>query len=165
MKQTQHRVIALCLAFLVLISTTGISMNIMLCQCTGEQYLALLANDTPRECCQKHRAQATKKQCCSKATSKQCSIDNKQTHFKAKKNCCTPGFQYAKANINFELQKHVDFVINSFFTVIPVIKSVTYDYCYSNPFVGLETTKRLHNKAPPQFFGQLLLHWIQTYRC
>jgi len=164
MNDTQHRIIALSLAFLVLISTTGISMNMMLCQCTGEQYLAAFASKTPKECCEKHHAQPTQKQCCSATTSKKCSTDSKQTQFKAKKTCCTPGFQYAKANINFELQKNIDFVIDGFCAVIPTIISTTYD-CYSNPFVGLETTKRLHNKAPPLFFGQQLLHWIQTYRC
>jgi hypothetical protein len=164
MTNTKHKITAISLAFLVLISTTGIGLNIMLCHCTGQQYLALLATKLNLECCKDKLAKAAKKSCCSKATT----IKKQQTNFDsptimAEDGCCSSSFKYAKANINLELAEEIplpttNFVVN-YWVHNAIIQHeqptlIPQKLAYSN----------LSNKAPPRF-KESILNWFQIYRC
>lgn len=165
MTSAKHKITAISLAFLVLISTTGIGVNIMLCHCTGQQYLALLATKLNLECCKDKLAQAAKKSCCSKATT----VKKQQTNFDSPTimaeddGCCSSSFKYAKANINLELAEEIplpttDLVVKHW---IP-----TATVQYEHPVLIPQTLaySNLSNKAPPRF-KESILNWFQIYRC
>lgn len=169
MTAKQHRIIALSLAFLVLISTTGISMKVMLCNCTGQEYLAMLASKLDLDCCKLNiQKQTSTHQCCSKAHSKAkhqvSKTTSHQAQIMAKKDCCTPGFKYAKANINFDLAANEQLPNYSLAPLLPIYNiPIYYETVVSFPstiaLIGIS------NKAPPLPTGQALLNWYQTYRC
>lgn len=164
MTTTKHKITAISLAFLVLISTTGIGLNVMLCHCTGQQYLALLASKLNLECCKDKLAEAAKKSCCSNATT----IKKQPNSFEsatiiAEDDCCSSSFKYAKANINLELAKDIPLPTTNF----------AFNYQSANPVVHYEqyifapqqiAYNSLSNKAPPRFKGSIL-NWFQIYRC
>lgn len=164
MTSTKHKITAISLAFLVLISTTGIGLNIMLCNCTGQQYLALLADKLDLECCKDKLAETAKKSCCSSTTT----IKKQQNNFEspnimADDDCCSSSFKYAKANINLELGEEI---------LLPTTAFVV-NHLLASPFVQYEqpvripqtvTYSNLSNKAPPRFKGPIL-NWFQIYRC
>lgn len=165
MTSTKHKIIALSLAFLVLISTTGIGLNIMLCHCTGQQYLAVLATKLNLECCKDKLAEAAKKSCCSNSTT----IKKQQNNFESptimaqEDDCCSSSFKYAKSNINLELAEK---------TPLP-ITSLTINHWVTDMFVQYEQPvlipqtiaySNLSNKAPPRF-KESVLNWFQIYRC
>ena len=165
MTSTKYKITAISLAFLVLISTTGIGLNVMLCNCTGQQYLALLATNLNLECCKDKLAKAAKKSCCSRATT----IKKQQNNFESPNImaeddcCCSSFFKYAKANINLELGEEIllpttEFVINSWITNTFVQ--------YEQPVLIPQTItySNLSNKAPPRF-KESILNWFQIYRC
>ena len=164
MTSTKHKITAISLAFLVLISTTGIGLNIMLCNCTGQQYLAILASKLNLECCKAKLVEASKKSCCASSSK----AKKQPTHFEsptimAKDDCCTSSFKYAKANINLELAEETLLPTNNFAlypeAVYPVIQ-------YETPLILPQTIGyyNLSNKAPPRF-KESILNWFQTYRC
>ena len=164
MTSTKHKMTAISLAFLVLISTTGIGLNIMLCHCTGQQYLAILATKLNLECCKAKLAKSAKKSCCSSSTT----IKKQQNNFEsptimAEDHCCSSSFKYAKANINLELSEEIllpttNFVVNH---------SITNAFVqYQQPVLIPQPIAYscLSNKAPPRF-KESILNWFQTYRC
>ena len=164
MTSTKHKITAISLAFLVLISTTGIGLNIMLCHCTGQQYLALLATRLNLDCCKDKLAEAAKKSCCSKSTT----IKKQQNDFEsptimAKKDCCSSSFKYAKANINLEFSKEVPLPTSSFVAAYSVANLVVQ---YEQPTLIPQRLaySNLSNKAPPRF-KESILNWFQIYRC
>lgn len=163
MTSTKHKITAISLAFLVLISTTGIGLNIMLCNCTGQQYLAVLASKLNLECCKDKLAEAAKNNCCSSSTS----IKKQPNNFElptimADDDCCSSSFKYAKANINLELSEEIplptiSFVLNYFINAL-----VQYEQPVRIPQTIAYSS--LSNKAPPRFKTSIL-NWFQIYRC
>jgi len=164
MTSTKHKITAISLAFLVLISTTGIGLNIMLCNCTGQQYLALLASELNLECCKNKLAEVAKKGCCSGATK----VKKQQNNFEsptimAKKDCCSSSFKYAKSNINLELAEEIPLPTTNF-VFEHWIKNTAVQY--KQPVLIPQTIaySNLSNKAPPRF-KESILNWFQIYRC
>jgi hypothetical protein len=172
MKQQHHKLIAISLALLVLISTTGISMNMMLCSCTGKEYLSMMASVLELDCCKIKKtivkaAKVKKHDCCSKA--KACKktekkeIDVSKPTIIAKKDCCTPTVKYSKANINLTFGSQEE--LSSCKLLLPSHYSVQATY-YNNSIVAQAAVLGVpQNKAPPRCFGHALLNWYQTYRC
>lgn len=167
MKGKQHKLTAISLAFLILISTTGISMNMMLCNCTGQQYLAFLAKQTNLTCCQQKANISPKQVCCSSS-----SIIPKHHHAQTStgeptilvnKNCCSSFFQYTKANINLDLIQVLELpaFVGSLLTNLIKISAA-----YIAPVVIPQhlVVQEHSNKAPPRF-GRSILNWFQIYRC
>lgn len=164
MATTKHKITAFSLAFLVLISTTGIGLNIMLCNCTGQQYLALLASQLNLECCKEKLAEAAKKSCCSTSTI----IKQQPTNFEsptimATKKCCTSSFKYAKANINLELTEGIDLPTTNWLPYL-WLDRYTVQYEQAPLIPQIIAQGRLSNKAPPRFKDSIL-NWFQIYRC
>ena len=172
MKQRHHRVIAISLALLVLISTTGISMNMMLCSCTGKEYLSMMASVLELDCCKTKKAlvkapKAKTHDCCSKAkackkTEKK-AIDVSKPTIMAKKDCCTPKVKYSKANINLTFGSNQE--LPSCKLLLPSVCSIQPTYYNSSIAAQTVVLGVPQNKAPPGCFGHALLNWYQTYRC
>ncbi|WMX15823.1 MULTISPECIES: hypothetical protein [unclassified Aureispira] len=161
MTTTKHKITAFSLAFLVLISTTGIGLNIMLCNCTGVQYLAILASKMNLECC-KEKLAAAKKNCCTNSkTIQQDNFDSPT--IMAEKECCSSSFKYAKANINLELVKEIPLPTTSFVHTFWVPSKVLP---YTEPLLLPQNVacSNTSNKAPPRF-KESILNWFQVYRC
>ncbi|MBL4649344.1 MAG: hypothetical protein JKY03_06390 [Aureispira sp.] len=164
MTSTKHKITAFSLAFLVLISTTGIGLNIMLCHCTGQQYLALLATKLNLECCKDKLTEAAKKSCCSNSTT----IKKQQNNFEsptimAQDDCCSSSFKYAKSNINLELSEEIPLPTTSFVVNHWIPDTFVQ---YEQPVLIPQTIaySNLSNKAPPRF-KESVLNWFQIYRC
>lgn len=165
MRVKQHKTMALILAFLVLISTTGISMNMMLCNCTGQQYLAMLASKLDLECCKIKAAKQAKKSCCATPSPQAhtTSTCHKKSPFLANKDCCSPIFKYSKANINLNLSH--DLELPTVGDPLPWVYFSPPVY-YSAPIV-LPQIIAVHNnlnKAPPRYSSSIQ-NWFQIYRC
>lgn len=164
MATQKHQIIALSLALLVLISTTGISMKMMLCHCTGEEYWTLITNKLG--CCKQFEAAVEKAtSCCSKKEETSCPSHKKGNNVSPNEKCCSSKFQYAKANINLDLVQMQDLPYSE--ALIPILNSYSYLPIWAeNFFVPKEIALAgCQNKAPPLPFGQDLLHWLQIYRC
>lgn len=164
MRNNYHKITAITLAFLVLFSTTGISMNVVLCHCTGQQYLSVLMPKL--DCCKKKEAQQKEIShvCCSKKTSTTCSKEQHQLSVETDKKCCSSNFKYSKANINLELTTNT--ILPSFVVaLVPNIVTVLPTYNYVLLIPQVVTVIGHPNKAPPKPFGSELLHLIQNYRC
>lgn len=164
MTNTKHKITAISLAFLVLISTTGIGLNIMLCNCTGQQYLALLASRLNLDCCKDKLAEAAKKSCCPSASS----IKNQANSFDsptimAKEECCSSSYKYAKANINLELAKEIP-LPSTDFVFHPLRTNFVVQYQQPTLIPQTIAYSNLSNKAPPRF-NESILNWFQIYRC
>ena len=169
MTKKQRKISAISLALLVLISTTGISMNTIWCSCTGEQYLSIFA--AVMDCCQ-DKGQATQVEktnqhdCCKKQT-KSCKkeqYNSDKTTILAQKDCCTSKFKYAKANINLDVVALQELPVGDL--VMPVVYSIptTFQlhFVAFPQAIALEGTP---NKAPPRYYGQSFMNWFQVYRC
>jgi len=163
MTKTKHKITAISLAFLVLISTTGIGLNTMLCSCTGQQYLAFLVTKLNLNCCKGTLGDAVKENSCSSSSI----IKKQQSNFELpsvieKEDCCSSSFKYAKASINLELSEEIPLPTSSlvayhwFYTLLP----------YEQPVLIPQTVaySNLSNKAPPRF-KESILNWFQIYRC
>jgi len=172
MKQQHHKIIAISLALLVLISTTGISMNMMLCSCTGKEYLSMMASVLELDCCKKNKlevkaSKAKTHDCCSKEkfckkTEKK-ELDASKPTIMAKKDCCTPTVKYSKANINLTFESGQE--LPSCHLLLPSVYSFQATY-YKNSITAQTAVLGVpQNKAPPRCFGNALLNWYQTYRC
>lgn len=169
MTNQKHQITAFALALLVLISTTGISMKMMFCHCTGQEYWALIT--AKLGCCQEKEAQkaieSKMASCCSKKQEKHCqtkTTDSKKTAVEEKK-CCTSKFQYAKANINLDLVQTHDLPVCA--AIIPILSSYSFLPIWAEPFFVPQeiALAGCQNKAPPLPYGHDLLHWLQIYRC
>lgn len=164
MTSTKHKITAITLAFLVLISTTGIGLNIMLCNCTGQQYLALLATKLNLECCKDKLAKAAKESCCSPTTtSKKQQSNFDSPTIMAEDDCCSSSFKYAKANINLELAEEIPLPTTNFVTQY-YFQNTTVQYEQALLVPQTLTYSNLSNKAPPRFKDSIL-NWFQIYRC
>lgn len=166
MATQKHQIIALSLALLVLISTTGISMKMMLCHCTGKEYWTLITSKL--SCCKLFDEVVGKTtSCCSKKEQSSCpsTIDKKGNNVSTNEKCCSSKFQYAKANINLDLVQLQDLPYSE--ALIPTLNSYSYPPIWAESFfVPKEIALAgCQNKAPPKFSGQALLHWLQVYRC
>lgn len=165
MHNNYHKITAIILAFLVLFSTTGISMNVILCHCTGQQYLSSFLSNT--SCCTKKEAplQGNSSSCCSQNSIASCSKDG-ESSIKNGKKCCSSSFKYAKSNINLDLAASpVLPVLPVFLALTPTLTTILYSY--NNILVIADNYAVIANpnKAPPKPFGQILLQLIQNYRC
>ena len=168
----QQKISAISLALLVLISTTGISMNMMLCNCTGKQYLSVFASMMDLDCCkvklQEVKVEKTSKHdCCTKKQTKSCNKEQKnsgKTTILAQKKCCKSNFKYAKANINLDVVSLQELPVSNL--VLPLAYS--FPTTFHLDFVAFPKTIALEgppNKAPPRYNGQALMNWFQVYRC
>lgn len=164
MTSTKHKITAISLAFLVLISTTGIGLNIMLCNCTGQQYLALLATKLNLECCKDKLTKVAKESCCSPTTTNKKQQGNFDAPtIMAEDDCCSSSFKYAKANINLELAEEISLPTTNF--VIPYyLPNAIVQYEQAALIPQTLTYSNLSNKAPPRF-KESILNWFQIYRC
>lgn len=164
MTAKQHKTMAFSLAFLILISTTGFSVNMLFCSCTGKQYLATLASKLHLDCCKVELAEAA--QNCSvkvKPTVFAQSVQQDEFQVITKKNCCSNSFKWAKANINLEVTNPLEFPTFILLPVFNYVKQPAYDV----PFAVFPKTIALAgytNKAPP-LRGVSIQNWFQIYRC
>lgn len=154
---------ALSLALLVLISTTGFSMNVMFCSCTGKQYIAILASKLHFSCCKAQLVKAANN--CCKKTKTNCNRSNKKdgATILADKDCCSSIFKWKKANINLDLIQQLElptahFKILSNYWKTPIYQIALPVFPLTIALIGTP------NKAPPRFEGSFQ-NWFQIYHC
>lgn len=153
-----HRQLAIFLAFLVFISTTGIGITTVLCQCTGESTIALLSLDCAKKCCKKNKQKLPK-------SAKSCCLSNTTTCKNSSQNskgCCKSDYTHIDSDINFSATQPAElfslFVLENNTCAAsfpPTELNYTFNHCLSIP----------SNKAPPNVYGTSLLLRYQIFRC
>lgn len=165
-----YRKIALALAFLVFISTTGVGMQAHWCGCISQWSLKLLPS-TESSCCQANpKLNLAAHSCCAEKLGQSNQNVSKDDLICAaptadnikQQDCCYEVFKYAKGDLIGQI---------TFSEILPVV-AILPTSIYFSPTI--ETTlpslwqegqiKSIPNKAPPRF-GNNYRHWIQVYRC
>lgn len=159
MKPSNHRQIALFLAFLILISTTGIGLTTVVCQCTGQSSLAFLSLNFDKDCCHKTKKsvhQLHKNKCCKKNHPSQDALG------KQLKGCCDSNFEYFVSDIQLSNPSY-EFELSTVLlhTDIPLQYFSAYNYSIQPPQFLPNTA----NKAPPKLTGKDILIKYQVFRC
>ena len=157
-QQKRHRIVALTLAVLVFISTTGVGITLGWCHCTNQAIASIFV---PSECCSHQVVQPVKDACCAKTAA----AINAQTPSISAQKCCDTVFKYTTADIDFTnwVEGQVP-TIN--WTVWIDVPQLVYHQVVANLFTFVTTYKANPNKAPPvRLFGKILLQFIQIYRC
>lgn len=164
-----YRKIALALAFLVFISTTGVGMQAHWCGCINQWSLRLLPSNG--DCCKaKPKLDLSIPSCCAAqfsqdklGISKNNSVCAAPSSDIALQGCCYEVFKYAKSDL---VGQEV-----TFSEAMPIFVQLALPIYF---YTTIETTlpalwqegqiKSIPNKAPPRF-GNNYRHWIQVYRC
>lgn len=159
MRENAHRIIAISLSLLILVSTTGFSMNLGWCYCSNQKHISVFV---PTECCSHDAATEKISSCCSssiESISESCSQISSGNH-------CDFELKYVQSDINFNTSPSFDLPLFQllFLNDWQGLNSLTresYQIVFS-PFVSNING----NKAPPiLLFGKKLLQFIQVYRC